>query len=80
MTLNTGDHAVVTVAMDTALVTENLSLMFSTFGSQMEPWKVPFPADRLKVLSEERHVPEGSTSTDTDCSQRGEIKHQYQHH
>ena len=58
-----------TVAIDTALVTENMSLMLSTLGSQMEPKNVPTPAVRVKPLSEERHVPGGSTVTVTACTQ-----------
>ena len=53
--------------MDTALVTENMSLILSTFASQMDPVKVPKPAVRLKVLSVDRHVLAGSTATVTSC-------------
>ena len=72
VTLKRGDHEVETVDIVTALVTENISLTLSTLGSQMEPMKVPMPADRLKPLSVERHVPGGSTVTVTACVQSRE--------
>ena len=55
---------------DMSLVTENIRLTSFTFGSQTEPMKVPTPADRTKLLSEERHVPGGSTVTVTVCKQK----------
>ena len=54
-----------TLAILMALVTVNVSLMFCTFGSQMDPGKTPTPAVRLKPLSIERQVLPGSTVTVT---------------
>ena len=65
MTLKVGDKEVGTSAIDTALVTVNISRTSWTFGSHMEPGKVPTPAVRLNPLSTERQVPGGSTVTVT---------------
>ena len=65
VTLNVGDHAVEESFMVMALVTVNMSVTFCTFGSQMEPRKMPTPAVRLKLLSTDRQVLAGYTVTVT---------------
>ena len=64
-----------TSAILMALVTVNVSLMFCTFGSQMDPGKIPTPAVRLKPLSIERQVLPGSTVTVTGW--RGKLNRKF---
>ena len=68
VTLNAGDQADWMVVAETALVTVNLSSTLSWLGAHMEPMKVPMPCVRLKLLSADRHVSGGFTSTVTSCN------------